>query len=125
MASKNQVKRVKKAQKERFLLRELSHIYHQLSLEHEQLRGVIVSRVTLSPDKSLCTVYFFTPKGQEHFQEVLELLKLYRPSIRKAVADKLTGRYVPDIRFVFDETFEKQERFEKLMERIKSDTQNS
>lgn len=116
----SRVSDIKRSQKERLLFRELSQLYLQLVLDNPPLRNLSLSRVRLSPDKSMCTLFFYTDEGIDAFKEYLEILKLYRPSLRKAIAGKIESRYVPDLRFKFDETYEKQEAFEELMEQIKT-----
>jgi ribosome-binding factor A len=111
---------IKRAQKEKLLFREISQLYLQLILDDSRLRAISLSRVELSPDKSLCTVYFYTP-NKEIFEEGLEVLKLYKSSIRKAIAANIKGRYTPDLRFEFDERYEKQERLDELLEKVKKE----
>ena len=113
------ISEIKKAQKESLLFKEISKLYMQVSMDDPRLAGLFINRVKLSPDKSHCTVYFYTPEGQEHFNNVLEILKLYKPSLRKALATGIKARYTPEIVFKFDKTFEKQSRLEKLLDTIK------
>ncbi|MEX0939813.1 MAG: ribosome-binding factor A [Candidatus Babeliales bacterium] len=115
----------KRAQKERLLFREISQLFLHLTLDDARLREITLSRLSLSPDKSMCTIYFYTPQGESYFKDVLEILKLYKPSLRKAIAEKIDARYTPELRFTFDSHYEKQERFEQLMEKIKDEGESS
>lgn len=119
------VQNIKKAQKERQLFRELSHLFLRLILEDNRLRDFHISRVRLSPDKGICTIYFYSARGQDYFNEILEILKLYRPSLRKAISAKIESRYTPELRFAFDEHYEKQEKLEKLMDAVKNEEEPS
>lgn len=120
--SSSRVKTIKHAQKEKILYRELSQFFLQLTLDHPELRELTLTRVKISVDKSLCTVYFYTPLGPDHFEHYsLDVLKIYKPSIRKALAQKIPARYTPDIRFAFDDRYEKQQRLEDLMQKISSE----
>ncbi len=116
---------IKRAQKESLLLRQVSEMFHTITIDDIRLHGLFINRVELSPDKSWLTIYFFTLDGLDKFQEQLEVLKLYKPSIRKGLATKMTGRYVPDLRFSFDEKFEKQQRLEAAMAKAAQDIRNS
>ncbi len=111
-------KDIKKAQKESLLFRELSTIFWQITQDEPRLSSLIINRVKLSPDKGCCTVYFYTAQGQESFDQLLEILKLYKPSIRTALS-KLKSRYTPEIIFRFDTEFEKIERLEHLINSLK------
>lgn len=106
---------IKRAQKESLLLREISNMYHTIAMDDNRLQGLFVNRVELSTDKGWVTVFFYTLDGYEKFQEQLEVLKLYKPSIRKGLSSGIKSRYVPDLKFAYDAKFEKQQRLELAM----------
>ncbi len=112
---------IKIAQKEKLLFREISSLFMKASMDDPKLRGFTITRVELSADKGFCSVYFYTPDGKEVFHEQLETLKLYKPSLRKALSG-LKSRYTPDLVFKFDEQFEKQMRIENLLDKVKQET---
>lgn len=114
------VSNVKRAQKESLLFREISQLFLQAMMDDKRLEGLFVNRVQLSPDKGVCTVYFYTAKGEEYFDDILQVLTLYKPSMRKALASTVKGRYVPDLVFEFDKQFEKQQRIEELIEQVRT-----
>lgn len=116
------VKNIKRAQKEAHLLREISKLFMQAAQDEPRLQNITISRVSLSSDKSICTVYFYTPDGKKFFETVLPILILYKPSLRKALAAEIQARYTPDINFAFDENFEKVMRIEHILEKVKQDT---
>ncbi|OQA35859.1 MAG: ribosome-binding factor A [Candidatus Dependentiae bacterium ADurb.Bin331] len=113
------VRDIKKAQKEKLLFRELSQLFLQATIDDSRLRDVYVNRVALSADKSICFIYFYSPQGPAFFEEKLDILKLYKPSLRKAIAEKIDARYTPDLVFKYDEQYEKIEKMENLFEQIK------
>ncbi len=115
------VRNIKLAQKESLLLREISRLFMEKAMDDEQLRQVTINRVELAPSKAVCTVFFYTPEGAAAFREILEHLKLYKPSLRSAIAKKLDSRYVPDLVFKFDETFEKEFRIDQILQKIKDE----
>jgi ribosome-binding factor A len=112
-------KDIKKAQKESLLLREISGLLLQGGMDDPRLQKVTVSRVSLSDDKSTCTVFFYTSQGKKAFEEILEILKLYKPSLRTALAKKIRGRYTPNLVFRFDDQIEKSEKMNALFEQLK------
>jgi ribosome-binding factor A len=119
------VSSIKRAQKESLFFREISKLFSQTALDDNRLRDVSVNRVQLSPDKGSCTVFFYTAEGEEHFNQILPILVLYKPSLRKALASTIKSRYTPEIIFKFDKHFEKQQRIEHLIEQVKSETPES
>ncbi|MDP3787865.1 MAG: ribosome-binding factor A [Candidatus Chromulinivorax sp.] len=114
---------IKRAQKESLLLREISNMYHTIAMEDDRLAGLFVNRVELSSDRGWVNVLFYTVDGFEKFKEQLEILKLYKPSIRKGLAAGIKGRYVPDLKFEYDSKFEKQQRLELAMAQAAQDVE--
>jgi len=117
----SKVRDIKKAQKERLLLREISTLFAQTARDDQRLVGLSINKVKLSPDKGMCYVYFYTPGGKEQFDHILEFLTLYKPSLRSALAKAIKGRYTPDLIFKFDDQFEKEDKLNHLLEKIKSE----
>lgn len=116
---KSRVRDIKRAQKESAFFKTISQYFMQIAQDEDQLRDIFITHVELSSDKSVCIVYFYSPRGSEHFDEILQVLKLYKPSMRKALSSELPGRYVPELVFKFDVRFEKQQKLENLFESIK------
>src|SRR5581483_1434358 len=124
MASNSkQSKDIRRAQKESLLLKELSTLFLQLTMDDPKLANLSVHYVKLSPDGSMCSVFFYSSLGKEHFQEVLPTLILYKPSLRKALAYAIQSRYTPDLLFKFDKQFEKQSRIEEIFAKLKEEGQ--
>lgn len=109
---------IKKAQREHQLLRELSQFLLQLSLDDKRLQGVFISRLALSADKSVCTVFFVAQDGHDQFKTILPVLILYRPSLRKALSAAIPGRFTPELVFKYDLLQEKHERIDALLDKI-------
>jgi len=114
------VQRIKHEQREKLLLREISSLLQMRATEDPILAKASLTRVTLSPDRSSCWVFFYMPEGLDAFGPILEQLKLYKPSLRAALAKTLTGRGVPEIAFKFDDQFEKQARIHSIMDSLKA-----
>jgi ribosome-binding factor A len=109
-----QLPHIKKSQKEALLMKELSQLFLQISIDDSRLAGVSITHVELSPNRSVCTLYFYIPGGLEAFDPIRSVLILYKPSMRKALAQRVPSRHVPDIFFKYDEKFEKQMKLENL-----------
>ena len=114
---------IKLGQKKSLLLKEISELFLRAAMDDSRLQGLFINRVELSKDKGHCTVYFYSVKGKEDFELKLDALKLYKPSLRKALAQKIKGRYVPDLVFAYDEQLEKQLKVETLLEKLKREGQ--
>lgn len=119
--SYNQPTTIKRAQKESLLLQELSKLLLSISRDDNKLQGLSINRVKVSSDKSVCTVFFYALGGLPDFQEKLKTLVLYKPSLRKAIGTAVPSRYVPELVFKFDDQFEKQQRIDEILEKIKEE----
>lgn len=115
------VSAIKKSQKESLLRKEISELLQEASLDNPQLQGLSASRVELSADKGIAHIFFFLPEGEEFFEKKLEFLKLFKPSLRKALANRIPGRYVPQLIFRYDNQLEKQIKIESLLDEVKKD----
>ncbi len=115
---------VRRSRKKSFYLRELSSLLSRLVQDEPSLGQLYFNRVELSDDGGLCYVYcgFFNAvdvaHAEEMFNQVRDTLVMYKPSMRKALAASMTARYVPDIRFFYDETKEKEQRVTSLLAQV-------
>lgn len=112
---------IKKAQKESLLQQEISKLFLEICKDNPEIKDLFITHVKLSKDKGVCYVYFYTNLGKQVFDEYLDILKLYKPSIRKSLAN-LKFRYAPELVFMYDNLFEKQMRIEGLIEKVKSES---
>lgn len=124
MMNSSRVGTKKKNQKEALILKEFSKLFLEISLDNAAVRGLIITRALLSRDKGFCTFLFYDAEGEESFNNKLEILKLYKPSIRTALARLIPSRYVPEIRFKFDTHFEKEKRINELLDALKDETKS-
>ena len=108
----------KREQKTSLFLRGISSIIQSLVPDEPALLKVFITKVELAKNYSTCYVYFSTYTDKSDFGEALEILKLYRPSLRKALGQAISGRYVPDLRFVYDEDKEKERKIMNLLDKV-------
>lgn len=111
---------IKRARKESLFFREITKLFMETTLDDSRLQGLTISSVSLSSDKSVCNIHFYTDKGKAHYKEIFDTLILYRPSLRKAIATEIKSRYVPELIFRFDDKYERKLRLEKLLDDIKT-----
>lgn len=121
MKKKPRSSEIKREQRKSFLLREISALVNRVAADEPKLSSLFITRVELSRDSSVCHVYFSTHTDKSAFDEGVEILKLYKPSIRKALAQAMHSRYVPDIVFKYDEAKEKERRITALLNKIRQE----
>lgn len=122
---------VKRERKKSLYLRELSLYIDSIAEEQPAVREVYLSRLELSADGGMCYLYFATivpidadSVAEERFKAALDVLKLYKPSMRKALAHGLQARYTPDLYFMFDEKREKLDRINALLDQVQNELDN-
>ncbi|MEI8175969.1 MAG: 30S ribosome-binding factor RbfA [Candidatus Omnitrophota bacterium] len=82
---------------------------------------ITVTDVKMSADMKYVKI-FFTALGDEKVKKsALIGLKQATGFIRKHVADEMSLRFVPDITFKYDDTFEYGQHINELLERIKKE----
>ncbi len=114
---------IKREKKKALYMKELAVLAQALSQEEQAVADVYVSRVDLSADSGICYVYFasFIQDGESAFARALEVLKLYKASMRKELARAIHGRYVPDLVFLYDEKKEKERRINDLLDKVQEE----
>ena len=94
-------------------------IAHQI--ERDEIRNlqgintlVTIMEVKVSPDLKYATVYVIT-SDKEQEQEVIGGLQLAANYLRKVIISKTDLRYIPELNFKIDKTFEEVDKIEKLL----------
>lgn len=82
-------------------------------------RSITITHVTVSPDLRNALI-FVMPLGGESQEEILNHLKKYRNEIRYLMAKELQLRYVPNIKFTLDDSFEQAAKIGELFAKIKT-----
>jgi len=116
-----QQQEIRKAQKESYFYREISQLFLQITIDEPRLNGLFINRVSLSPDGGSCVVLFLATNGRAEFEEKLPILVLYKPSIRTALAKTSPGRYTPNLIFRYDDSHEKVEKINRLIDKLKDE----
>lgn len=119
------VSSIKKSQKESLIFKAIAQLFAQTTLDDTRLQTVTVNRVKLSDDKGVASVYFYMPGGFAEFKEKLPIILLYKSSLRRALARKINARYTPELIFKFDDQYEKQQRIQGILEKIKGEDSSS
>ncbi len=82
---------------------------------------VTITRVKVSPDLQLARAYY-TQLGDEKARKDTRLaLDRATPFLRRQIGQRLRLRRVPELRFEFDESVEKQDRIEKILLDLKEE----
>lgn len=79
---------------------------------------VTVTSVVVSPDLRFAKVYWIVSGDEERLEEVREAFEAASGLFRRAVGAQLGVRFVPELRFYYDDTLDTCEEVERLFARI-------
>jgi len=120
--SGNSDKRAKKGPSQRQLrvaenLRhELSQIFTRIDIRDEDLYDIVitVSEIRTSPDMRQATV-FVMPLGGKNKDIVIKALGRHRKFLRGELSRKVSLKYMPELHFRLDETFDESGRISDVL----------
>ncbi|MDZ7905239.1 MAG: 30S ribosome-binding factor RbfA [Cypionkella sp.] len=76
--------------------------------------SITVGEVAVSPDLRVATVYVMPMSGTATPAEAIAAMARHKGILRKMVADEMTLRYAPELRFRADETFDRLDEARRL-----------
>jgi ribosome-binding factor A len=87
---------------------------------------VTVSRVKMSPDLKLATIYVM-PLGGKDEPDVISALDRHRKFLRGEIARDVNLKFAPEIRFRIDDSFDTVSRIDAILnsERVKRDLEGA
>ncbi|WP_300457748.1 30S ribosome-binding factor RbfA [Desulfobacula sp.] len=84
-------------------------------IQDPRIEMVTISGVKLSPDLRIAQVYFAVYGDDKRIKDALEGFKRSKGFIKKRIAPELGLKFMPDLRFVHDDTFDKAARMDALI----------
>ena len=110
------------------LRRTLSDILIQGRIHDPELNrlSITIGEVQPSPDMRVAKV-FVMPLGGRHREEALKALRRNHAEMRRLLAREITLKYIPELRFAIDETFDLMEKARVMFdqEEVKRDTRKA
>jgi ribosome-binding factor A len=106
-------------------------LYQELSilvaneLDDPQLSLLMVTNVVVSRDLRNAKIYVHHDDSEIPRRTILRRLDKATPFIRRQLAQRLTLRVVPELMFYYDDTPERAARVDELIERIRSEREES
>ncbi|MHA7850902.1 MULTISPECIES: 30S ribosome-binding factor RbfA [Roseovarius] len=87
--------------------------------------SVTVGEVRVSPDLRIATAYVL-PLGGDGQEQAIDLLARNRGELRRLIGKKLDLKYVPDLRFRIDETFDRMDETRRMFadEKVRRDVES-
>ena len=83
---------------------------------------ITVTAVKISADLKIASIYYTVLGDLEQRQLTAQVLKRSIPFLRNELKPFITSRWIPELRFFYDETMEQAEKINALLEKIKNDS---
>jgi len=80
---------------------------------------VTITKVKVSPDLKIASVYYTVLGDEEQKEKTRTALRRSAPFIKKELKPHLRMRWLPELRFFYDETLDEADKIERLLKEIK------
>jgi ribosome-binding factor A len=104
--------------------RSLSNII-EFKLNDPKKGFVTLTRVKVSPDLKIATIYYTVLGDEIQKEHTKAVLKRSIQFLRSELKPYITSRWLPELRFFYDDTMERADRINELLNQIKNDTSSS
>lgn len=84
-------------------------------MQDPRIEMATVSGIKMTPDLRVAHVYVTVFGDKKRISEVMEGFKSSKGFIKKSIAPKLGLKYMPDLKFVHDDSFDKAARMDALI----------
>mmetsp|Transcript_8476 Transcript_8476/g.4613 ORF Transcript_8476/g.4613 Transcript_8476/m.4613 type:complete len:113 (-) Transcript_8476:735-1073(-) len=83
-----------------------------------RLETAIITSVKMSSDIRLARIYFVVQNGANNKDDALEAFNSAYGFIKRIIAKRLGLRYMPDMKFYYDESFDYGENIDNILSQI-------
>jgi ribosome-binding factor A len=100
------------------LRREISELILQELKDPRLTEFITVTEVDTSLDLKHAKVYISSISGQQEEQKIVGVLNSASGFLRKALADKVRLRYIPELQFIWDKSIEHGDHILRLIDEV-------
>jgi ribosome-binding factor A len=104
--------------------RELSDLIVR-KIKDPRLGLVTVTRVNVTDDLRLARIYFSVGEGHERRQNALAGFKSAMGYLRHTLSHRLGLRYMPELRFIYDGSFDRADTINRIIKTIHNETDST
>jgi ribosome-binding factor A len=98
----------------------LSNIIRK-DIHDPRLKMTTITGVKMSRDLKFANIYFISAGGRQNSRAAAEGFTSAGGFIRRSLAGELNLRYMPELRFFYDESFDYGSRIDELLKSITTD----
>lgn len=105
----------------------LSDLLHK-EIKDPRVEGAMITGVKMARDLKSARIYFVMPRAAGESEEIKkDAVKGFHSAlgyIKRTLAGKLGLRYMPDLKFYYDDSFEHGARIEAVLKTLKQDDES-
>jgi ribosome-binding factor A len=90
------------------------------SIHDPRLQMITITKVKMSADLKLARIYFAIYGDDKKSEDAAKGFESARGFIKRILAPKLGLRYMPDLQFFYDDSFEYGSHIDQLLDKIKT-----
>jgi len=92
-------------------------------IKDPRIKNITVTSVKMNTNLKQARIYYCLLGDEKKKKDAVNGLKSALGFIKREVASRLGLRYMPDIKFIFDESFDYSTKIDKLLETLKNKTE--
>jgi ribosome-binding factor A len=92
-------------------------------IKDPRLEAATITGVKMSRDLKFARVYFVTPGDKENMEEAIEGFKSALGYLKRKLAAQLGLRYMPELRFFYDDSFDYGSHIDNIIKAVKSENE--
>jgi len=86
---------------------------------------ITLTRVKVSADLKIASVYYTVLGDESQKEQSQQVLKRSIPFLRTELKPFITSRWLPDLRFFYDDSMERADRINELLKKIENDSHSA
>jgi ribosome-binding factor A len=90
-------------------------------LKDPRLENASITDVKMSRDLRIARIYFVASGNKKSMEEAAEGFKSALGFVKRTLARQLGLRYMPDLKFFYDESFDYGSQIDKVLKAVKAD----
>lgn len=91
----------------------------QKEISDPRLTKVTITDVQMSRDLRIAKIYFATGSGRQNKEAAMEGFHRAKGFVKRELAQRLGLRYMPDLKFFYDDAIDRGARMEQLIKRAR------
>jgi ribosome-binding factor A len=95
----------------------------QKGIKDPRLKMTTITNVKMSRDLRVARIYFVTSGREKNVEEVTQGFKSAKGYVKRSLAGKLGLRYMPELEFFYDDSFDYGDQINKLLKSIETDNE--